>query len=462
MADAQPPSEEIKPPQTETPPPAVDEQAEAASQASPMDESAEASCEANDHDNSPVDPTPKDRAQEAVFEDIPVVETVEGDPDVEKAKQLTKESARDLRVILSKYVDRHMPEATSAPAVVVEPPRKESTFAKVLPWLRTIPYLLCTLFAISFLWDFPGATATIFGKTFVFEGLLRIIAVSGMIGFLTNWLAITMLFNPREKRPIFGQGLIPAQRDRVIYRLAKAISDELINERIIKEKIEESQVIPRYREMALTVTRGVLEDDEFRTDLKQLTASYVDNVLGSEEVRLKIARFTIEKVEQHLGNSLGGLAFKAYRMFNEQEFQKRVDQIIKELPRSLDSVLDEMDQLLDKIPERIEARSEDIENWATRVILGFVEKLDVYSMIMSNMANYDEAQLENLLKRTSNEQFNYIKYLGGILGALGGLLIWESVIALVVLGTTVAILWGLDVLLYNASGRNAKQLPPAS
>src|SRR5690625_7491116 len=97
------------------------------------------------------------------------------------------------------------------------------------------------------------------------------VSVAGLIGFLTILLAITMLFHPRRKHPVFGQGLIPAQRERVIFRLATAISEELINERIIKAKDEEMQVIPRYREDTLDVTRGVAVVGDVLRELKSPT-----------------------------------------------------------------------------------------------------------------------------------------------------------------------------------------------
>jgi uncharacterized membrane protein YheB (UPF0754 family) len=107
-------------------------------------------------------------------------------------------------------------------------------------------------------------------------------------------------------------------------------------------------------------------------------------------------------------------------------------------------VLDDMDALLDTIPEKIEARAEDIEDFATRAVLGFVENLDVYDMVMTNMMAYDEGRLEALIKNSSNEQLNYIKYLGGVLGALGGLVIWQPLPALVAFGGIGLILFGLD------------------
>ncbi len=386
-------------------------------------------------------------------EEVPEYEILEPEPEppeIARARALTKARARDLRTLLGTYVRRHLPEPAPPPEGAPEPPRTVGTHAKALPYLRIVPVVLAVLFAVSFVWDFPGVVLTAFGYTLALDGLLRITAVSGLIGFLTNWLAITMLFHPRKKRPIFGQGLIPSQRERVIYRLARAVSDELINEEIIKQKIEESQVIPKYREMAVSVTHSVLEDPEFRAELKALTADYVNQVLGSEEVRRKIAAFTVQKIEEYTHQSLGGLALKAYRLVNEDDFQRRIDRAVRELPRSLDTALDQMDHLLDRLPEALNERSDEIEAWATKIVLGFVENLDVYSMIISNMRQYDERKLETLIKSSSNEQLNYIKYLGGILGFFGGLVIWRPLLALAVFGVVGGVLFALDVVLLRA------------
>jgi uncharacterized membrane protein YheB (UPF0754 family) len=145
-----------------------------------------------------------------------------------------------------------------------------------------------------------------------------------------------------------------------------------------------------------------------------------------------------------MGEGVGGLALKAYRFLNEEDFKRRIDKAIHQIPGSLDLVLDEMDAMLDRLPARIEARAEDIEEWATKAVLGFVEQLDVYGMIMGNMARYDERQLEELLRRSTNEQLNYIKYLGGVLGFVGGLVIWEPVISVVSLTALGLFLYGLD------------------
>ncbi len=367
---------------------------------------------------------------------------------VESAKTATRGRMRDVGRLVADYGRQHWPEQPlKETARSWEPPRLVGRIGKVLPYMRAIPWVLGALFLLSFAWDFPGATVDLFGRTIPVEGLLKIVSVSGLIGFVTNWLAITMLFQPREKRAIIPQGLIPAQRERVIYRLAEAVSQELINEEIIKEKIHESGVIHRYRDLALNTVRGVVEDPAFRDDLKSLTAAYAKDVLGSEALRKQLAEVAVQKVEEQAGQGFGGMALRMYRTFAEDDFQRRVDEAIAELPNALIPMLEKIDDALDQIPARVEARADDMEAWATKAVLSFVENLDVRSMIVDNARNYDEAHLERILKTTSNEQLTYIKYLGGILGLFGGLVIWQPVLALVTFTAIGLSLWGLDEVL---------------
>ena len=373
---------------------------------------------------------------------------------VATAKEATASRGRELAQLVVTYGKAHLPE-TPERVIVPDagPPRMVGRIGQLIPVLSVIPWVLGALFAVSFWWDFDGMAVGLFGQTIAVEGLLKVLTVSGLIGFGTNWLAITMLFQPREKRAIIPQGLIPAQRERVIYRLSEAISRELINADIIKQKIKDSGVIGRYRDLALGVVRGVVEDPGFRADLKDLAQAYATEVLGSEAVRREVARLAVEKVEEQAGKGLGGMALRLYRTFAEDDFQKRVDRALDELPGAVAPLLDRIDTALDAVPEKVEARADEIEEAATTAILSFVEGFDVRTMIAERARTFDEGQLEGLLKSTSNEQLNYIKYLGAILGVFGGFVIWQPIGALVLFVTISLLLWGVDEALVRARRR---------
>jgi uncharacterized membrane protein YheB (UPF0754 family) len=344
---------------------------------------------------------------------------------------------------------RNMPRSESAGAASDEPPRTVAGYARWLPVLRAVPWMLAAVFGLSFLWDFPGVTLSLGTYQIALDGLLRIVSVSGWIGFLTNWLAITMLFQPREARPLVGQGVIPAQRERVAWRLAQAVSDELINEAIISENIRDSGIAERYRTLALSVVEDVLDDDIFRDELRGLIRRYLHRALTTDAVQDQIVTFTAEQMERSV-DGLPGLALQAYRLFDEDDFQARLRTAVQRLPDSIDPVLDELDPLLDRIPAELEQRGDAIDDLITQTVLRFVEQIDIERIVLDNVRDYDERQLEMLLKRTTNEQLTYIKYLGGVLGTLGGLVIWRPLVALVAFTVLGLLIYAADEALYRS------------
>lgn len=356
---------------------------------------------------------------------------------VEQVRQISRRQFTRFLVLLRRTFRKHIPQVSpKEPAPQAFPPPMAGNLKRWLPALQVFPWILAVGFAVSFFWDFTGYPTV--------EGLLRILTVSGLVSFATNWLAITMLFQPRRKRVILPQGLIPAQRDRVIFRLSQSISRELINEQIIREKIESSGIIPRYREKATEIVRHVLEDEEFRTELKTFTADYLESTLGSESMRRQLASYLIERIQQSVGGGIAGIALKTYRLFGEDDFQRRIGDAVKQIPSSLDPWLDKLDTVLDDLPEFVDTQSLELEDLVTRTVLDLVARFDVQAMIVERAQQFDEKRLEDLLKNTSNEQLNYIKYLGAVLGVIGGTIIWQPLWALLALIALGLAIWGLD------------------
>jgi Uncharacterized protein conserved in bacteria len=347
---------------------------------------------------------------------------------------------------------RHLPDSsTDADGPSVEPPPKRTgTYARWLPVLKALPWVLGALFALSFVWDFPGVTLTVAGYAVVLEDLLRFTAVSGLVGFGTNWLAITMLFRPREPRPLVGQGLVPAQRERVAYRLAQAVSDELINKALIKEKIRESGLVAQYRDLLVAAAGDVTTDDAVRTEAKALLRRVLRDVLSTPSVQERIVALTAEQVEAQAGEGLSGLMLRAYRYFGEDDFRARLHETVRRLPDAVDPLVEELDPVLDRLPAELERRGDEIEALLTRVLLRLVDTLDLERMIYENVRAYDERQLEMLLRRTTNEQLNYIKYLGAALGIVGGFIIWAPAAALAAVTTLGLAVYAVDEALHRA------------
>lgn len=71
-------------------------------------------------------------------------------------------------------------------------------------------------------------------------GLILIPIISAFIGYFTNWIAIKMLFHPREPYHFLGmtiQGIFPKRQQQFGEKLGKLVSDEFLSFRDIEEKI---------------------------------------------------------------------------------------------------------------------------------------------------------------------------------------------------------------------------------
>lgn len=366
-------------------------------------------------------------------------------------KEKSKNFAFELWGLISNHVEKN--QSTEIEQISPEaPPRIGINNKWVLRVLLSFPVLLVALFITSFFWDFDGIGSVLFGYSVQYEGLLSILSISGLIGFATNWVAITMLFRPSRKRPLLGHGLIPAQKERIAFRLARAVSEDLINPEIIKKKIQESQAITKYREKATEYVRGIIDDPDFRSDLKGLTLNYVDEMIANPEVRANIAIAIIDQIEESLDeNSFEKVALKAYSFVKGQEMQEIVEDAIVKLPNSLEKGLNKMDDFLDTLPDRIDNNSDIIENIVTNLLYKLINQLDVHHLVEDNLLQYDEHRLEMLIKNASNDQLKFIQYLGAVLGTVGGFVIWEPLVSIIVLTALGGLILMADALILSLS-----------
>ena len=355
---------------------------------------------------------------------------------------------RDLRAVLRTYIRRHWPQDT-APARAHPTSNRQSRPSRALRLLRILPLVLSLLFVASFVWDFQGIMLDVLGRPLALEGLLLALSVGGFIGFFTNWLAITMLFHPRRRRPLLGIGVVPAQRDRIVERLANAVSEQLINEEVIRNRIESSGVVSRYRDVALEFSSNIVADPDFRADLKDITGRYLAGVLKSEPVQAKLVDITLQKLDEFSSSSFEGFALRTYRFVKEDRLREFITEAVQSLPASADAMVEHLDGLLDELPGRLTEKSAAMEQWASEAVLSFVRTLDTRAMVQDNLESYDEYQLESLIKGSTNDQLNYIKYLGGAFGIVGGLVIFDKWLAIPFLAVLVAAILLLDQIIYR-------------
>ena len=186
--------------------------------------------------------------------------------------------------------------------------------------------------------------------------LLVMVLISGAIGWITNWVAIKMLFRP-HKEINFGlfkiQGLIPKRKAEIGTGIASIIQNELIS---VKDVISN------------------IDREEFSKRLNKL----IDDVLDKN---LK------KKVKEK---------FPLLQMFFTDKVAKDVGNTIKDI-----------------VMENQEKIFEIFSNYAE-------ENIDFEVIISDKISNFSLDKLEEIITFLAKKELKHIEVIGAILGMLIG------------------------------------------
>ncbi len=188
--------------------------------------------------------------------------------------------------------------------------------------------------------------------------LLLIPLISAFIGWFTNWVAIKMLFHPKEPKKfmfITFQGVFPKRQRQFAEKLGKLVSTELLSFREIEEKI----VNP-------------------------------DNIKKSMP-------FVESKVDDFLRNKLSD-AFPIISMFIGESTINQLKTVF-------------MAELEVIFPEMIAAYMKNLES-----------QLDLEKMVTEKVYGFSSDKMEAILNQIMTKEFKFIEVIGGVLGFIIGIL----------------------------------------
>ena len=182
--------------------------------------------------------------------------------------------------------------------------------------------------------------------------------IAAIIGWVTNFLAIKMLFHPRKKIDLFFfsiQGIFPKRQEVLAERLGKMVSNELFSFKDIKDRFTNTS-----------------------------TAIEINKVLDE-----KLEDF----IEVKLKSSLPMLA-----MFLNKEARAKIK----------DTLHQEFQNIL---PDILNKYSEKLER-----------DIDIEEIVSKKVSAFSSDKLEQILYSIMKKEFKFIEILGGILGFLIGII----------------------------------------
>ncbi len=153
--------------------------------------------------------------------------------------------------------------------------------------------------------------------------------IGAVIGYITNWLAIKMLFRPREAKYIFGMklpftpGLIPKEKSRIANKVGETVGTHLLNSDSLSKALKDDKIKAKFNEVAKEKINQVINSNSTLEDS-------LKNTLGENYYALK-------------ENMINNIAKTILESIKEEEFKNKVKFYI----------VDSIKEGLNKKPEKI-------------------------------------------------------------------------------------------------------------
>ena len=153
--------------------------------------------------------------------------------------------------------------------------------------------------------------------------------IGAVIGYITNWLAIKMLFRPREAKYIFGMklpftpGLIPKEKSRIANKVGETVGTHLLNSDSLSKALKDDKIKAKFNEVAKEKINQIINSNStLENSLK--------NTLGENYYALK-------------ENMINNITKTILEAIQEDEFKNKVKFYI----------VDSIKEQLNKEPEKI-------------------------------------------------------------------------------------------------------------
>lgn len=285
--------------------------------------------------------------------------------------------------------------------------------------------------------------------------------LGAVIGYLTNDLAIRMLFRPHQPKYIWGHkipftpGIIPKEKSRLAHSIGEMVSIHLMDKDTLSknllsdemvEKIEASvdgfveqlQTNPATLRASLPtmVTNVDQSVDDISEKLSKVIAQRLRNSHVSEDISGKVVQYAIERTSKGALKLIGvGNVVELLSNRLQESISTHLDVILRENAEEMvrDMSKTEMNQLLDTPVSELMAGKDEWVGKGRTILLNLYRSaiseqlpkvlaaIDVQKMVEERINEMDVAEVEKITKEVLDKELKSIVWLGAVLGGLIGL-----------------------------------------
>lgn len=141
--------------------------------------------------------------------------------------------------------------------------------------------------------------------------------IGAFIGWMTNWLAIKMLFHPRKPVKILFitfHGIFPKNKPRIADKLGTVVQRDLINFTDIKDRLQDPDALNNFKEEIASRVDDALRD--------RIEKSTLASILVPEQLIQSVHKTIVDEIEANLPTVIGSSIDKIEERLDIQQLVK--------------------------------------------------------------------------------------------------------------------------------------------
>ena len=286
--------------------------------------------------------------------------------------------------------------------------------------------------------------------------------LGAVIGYITNDIAIRMLFRPRTAKYIFGKrvpftpGIIPKEKNRIAGAIGGAISENLMNKEVLEKTLLSDEMLEKLRNAVDEFFYTQLHNEE---TLEQFVSHYLtadeisamrentcDDIaklitakLRDKAIGANIAHAATQHVIDKTRSSVAG-KIKADRVLEaiaspiESKLAQHINEVLRDQAPSMSTriVYTEADKLMSMpMCELFKGHEQQLEQAREGIVSIYrtiindhlpriLESINISKIVESRIQEMDMEEAEQIILSVMKKELRAIVWLGAFLGAIMG------------------------------------------
>jgi uncharacterized membrane protein YheB (UPF0754 family) len=258
------------------------------------------------------------------------------------------------------------------------------------------------------------------------------LVIATLNGYGAAWLAVRMLFRPRQPYFVFGRqvpltpGMLPKERERFIAALSKAIGERLLNIEVIASELMKLDLESEISALAQREYTNFTSNDTALLAITEHLRERLIQLSQAEEPKRAITRQLQGLLNRETADAGFFRRLAAGYLLDEMTLYTMVGKALESLAEGIAEsayVRHTVSEALAQMPQKMLKGNSLVSSSA---IAGLIEtlsrKLDVRAILVNRLSAFSNEDMENLVMETAGREIKAIVWFGAGIGLIVGIL----------------------------------------